>query len=76
MPNLPSNFTIVREGKPNGEDWVFRISAASGREVLAVAVSQPNNSRTGPTWSYVFEDDGLNSIDLGAPGTFASLKDG
>ena len=76
MPNLPSNFAVVREGKPNGEDWVFRISAASGREVLAVAVSQPNNSRTGPTWSYVFEDDGLNSVDLGSPGSFASLKDG
>jgi len=76
LQNLPSNFAIVREGKPNGEEWVFRISAANGREVLAVAVSQPNNSRTGPTWSYVFEDDGLNSIDLGSPGSFASLKDG
>ena len=76
MLNLPSNFAVVREGKPNGEGWVFRISAANRREVLAVAVSQPNNSRTGPTWSYVFEDDGLNSIDLGSPGSFASLKDG
>ncbi len=76
MPSLPSNFAIVREGKPNGEDWVFRVSSSNGREVFAIAVKQPNNSRTGPTWSYVFEDDGFNSIDVGSPGSFASLKDG
>jgi len=76
LASLPSNFAIIREGKPNGDDWVFRVSSTNGREVLAVAVKQPNNSRTGPTWSYVFEDNGLNSIDLGSPGSFASLKDG
>jgi len=73
---LPANYSIVREGKSNGENWVFRIITSTGREISAVAVTQPNKSRTGPTWSYVFENIGLNSVDVGSPGSFESLKDG
>ena len=67
---------MVREGKPNGEKWIFRIKTFVGREITAVAVAQPNNSRTGPTWSYVFENVGINAIDVGSPGSLESLKDG
>ena len=76
MLKLPANYSIVREGKSNGENWVFRIITSTGREISAVAVTQPNKSRTGPTWSYVFENIGLNSVDVGSPGSFESLKDG
>ena len=76
MSDLPANYVVVREGKPNGESWIFRIKTSIGREITAVAVSQPNISRTGPTWSYIFENVGINTIDVGSPGSFESLKDG
>ena len=76
MFDLPANYVVVREGKPNGENWIFRIKTSEGREITAVAVSQPNVSRTGPTWSYVFENIGINTVDVGSPGSFESLKDG
>ena len=76
LSDLPANYVVVREGKPNGENWIFRIKTSVGREITAVAVSQPNISRTGPTWSYIFENVGINTIDVGSPGSFESLKDG
>ena len=76
MLKIPANYSIVREGKSNGENWVFRITTSTGREITAVAVTQPNKSRTGPTWSYVFENIGLNVVDVGSPGSFESLQDG
>lgn len=68
--------SVVRSGKPNGEQWVFRIITEADREVFAIAVRPKSGSRTGPTWSYVFEDGGLKSVDLGSPGSFQSLLDG
>ena len=76
MFDLPANYEVVREGKPNGENWIFRIKTSEGREITAVAVTQPNGSRTGPTWSYVFENIGISTVDVGSPGSFESLKDG
>ncbi len=74
--DLPPNYKVVREGKENGENWIFRIKTCLDREITAVAVTQPTVSRTGPTWSYVFENNGLNTVDVGSPGSFDSLKDG
>ena len=74
--DLPANYEVVREGKPNGENWIFRIKTSEGREITSVAVTQPNGSRTGPTWSYVFENIGISTVDVGSPGSFESLKDG
>ncbi len=76
MPDLPSNLSVVRSGKSNGEQWVFRITTDAGREIFAIAVSPKIGSRTGPTWSYVFEDGGFRSVDLGSPGSLQSLVDG
>ena len=68
--DLPANYEVVREGKPNGENWIFRIKTSEGREITAVAVTQPNGSRTGPTWSYVFENIGISTVDVGSQGSF------
>ena len=68
---------ILREGEPNGDGWLLELSSSMGRKVFAVAVAQNNrHSRTGPTWSYVFENDGWTSIDLGTPGSYEALKNG
>lgn len=74
LPESPENIRVINRGEPNGQDWVFRITSSSGRDILAVAVSPVNNSRTGPTWSYVFEAEGLTSIDLGTPNSFTNLE--
>ena len=74
LPESPENIRVINQGEPNGQDWAFRITSSSGRDVLAVAVSPVNNSRTGPTWSYVFEAEGLTSVDLGTPNSFTNLE--
>ena len=66
---------VLREGESNGDGWSLELNTAEGRTVFAVAVAQNNRrSRTGPTWSYVFENDGWTSIDLGTPGSYETLK--
>jgi len=68
---------ILREGESNGDGWLLELSSSTGRKIFAVAVAQKNRrSRTGPTWSYVFENNGWTSIDLGTPGSYEALKDG
>lgn len=66
---------ILKEGNPNGDGWVLELKTSSGRIVFAAAVAQNNKrSRTGPTWSYVFENDGWTAIDLGTPGSYQTLE--
>ena len=78
--NMPENFVglrkILREGELNGDGWVLELETGSNRPVFAVAVKREASSRTGPTWSYIFENDGWTSIDLGAPGSMSDFCDG
>jgi glyoxylase-like metal-dependent hydrolase (beta-lactamase superfamily II) len=68
--------TIIRKGKSNGDGWVIKLKTSTNRVVYAVAVQQSIEGRTGPTWSYLFDNDGLTIIDLGTPGSFDSFLDG
>ena len=70
---LPENIRVINEGEADGQNWVFKITSMSGREVMAIAVSPVNSSRTGPTWSYVFESEGLTTVDLGTPDSLNNL---
>ena len=70
---LPENIRVINEGEADGQNWVFKITSMSGREVMAIAVSPANSSRTGPTWSYVFESEGLTTVDLGTPDSLNNL---
>ena len=66
---------VLKEGDSNGDGWSLKLSTSQGRTVFAVAVAQSiHRSRTGPTWSYVFENEGWTSIDLGTPGSYDALK--
>ena len=74
LPEFPQNIRVINQGEPDGQDWAFKITSSSGRDVFAVAISPVNNSRTGPTWSYIFDADGLTTVDLGTPNSFANLE--
>ena len=66
----------VREGDADGNRMVVRLDTEQGRRIHAVGVPQDNNSRTGPTWAYLFENDGMTLIDAGATGSYQHLADG
>ena len=66
---------VLKEGDSNGDGWSLELNTSQGRTVFAVAVAQSvHRSRTGPTWSYIFENQGWTSIDLGTPGSYEALK--
>ena len=67
---------IVREGDADGNRMVVRLDTEQGRRIHAVGVPQDNDSRTGPTWAYLFENDGMTLIDAGATGSYQHLADG
>ena len=54
----------------------LRLTTKAGRQIHAVAVPQDWPSRTGPTWCYVFSEEGVNLIDAGAQGSYTELEDG
>ena len=76
---MPIGFRSVetlRPGDSQGNRTVLRLTTHVGRQIHAIAVPQDWPSRTGPTWCYVFSEEGLNLIDAGAQGSFAELQDG
>jgi len=55
---------------------VLRLETCGGTVVHAIGVPQDRPSRTGPTWAYLFNADGLTLIDPGAHGSFHELASG
>ena len=76
MPVGFASVDTVRSGDPQGNRMVVRLTTQTGHRVHAVGVPQDWPSRTGPTWCYVFEYEGVTLIDPGAQGSFAELEDG
>ena len=66
----------IRAGDADGNRMVARLETEQGRRIHAIGVPQDNNSRTGPTWAYLFENDGMTLIDAGATGSYQHLADG
>ena len=76
MSHLFASVDTLRMGDPQGNRMVLRIVTRNGRLIHAIGVPQDWPSRTGPTWCYVFEDDGTTLIDPGAQGSFPEMEDG
>ena len=76
MPVGFASVDTIRPGDPQGNRMVVRLTTASGQEIVAIGVPQDWPSRTGPTWCYVFDHEGVTLIDPGAQGSFADLEDG
>ena len=66
----------LRPGDAQGNGMVVRLATHRGTVIHAVAVAQDRPSRTGPTWTYLLESEGVTLIDAGAAGSFATLADG
>ena len=76
---MPTGFRSVetlRRGDPQGNRMVVRLTTDAGRHIHSIAVPQDRPSRTGPTWCYVFSEQGVNLIDAGAQGSFSELEGG
>jgi glyoxylase-like metal-dependent hydrolase (beta-lactamase superfamily II) len=67
---------VLRQGDPEGNRMVVRLETRGGTTIHAIGVPQDRPSRTGPTWAYVFENDGLTLLDPGAFGAYDELADG
>lgn len=67
---------VVRQGNADGNGMVLRLTTQADVEIYVIAVPQDGDSHTGPTWSYLFEEDALTLIDPGATGSFSALADG
>ena len=69
-------FSVIRQGDSNGDRFVIRIVPHNGVPIHAVSLPRVNFSYTGPTWAYLFENEGLTLIDTGVKGSFPNLNDG
>jgi len=68
--------TVLRQGESNGDRMVIRIVPHRGVPIHAVSVPRAEFSYTGPTWVWLFENEGLTLIDAGEFGSFHELDDG
>ena len=67
---------VIREGDSSGNHMVLRITPRQGVPIHAISVARDGFSYTGPTWAYLFENDGLTLVDTGVKGSFHNLADG
>ncbi len=67
---------VLRDGDAQGNRMVVKLTTKAGAVIHAIAVPQDTPVRTGPTWAYLFESEGLNLVDAGSPGSLRSLTDG
>ena len=74
MTNQFKDVVTIREGDADGNRMVVRLTTEQGRQIHAIGVPQDNDSRTGPTWAYLFENDGMTLIDAGATGSYQHLR--
>ena len=76
MPQPLADVAVLRHGDPQGNRMVLRLETHGGTKIHAIGVPQDRPSRTGPTWAYIFESDGVTLLDPGAHGAFDELADG
>ena len=67
---------VVRPGDQNGNSMVLKLTTHQGLGIHAVSVPREGFSYTGPTWAYLFENEGLTLIDTGVAGSFPRLAEG
>ncbi|HZA23094.1 MAG TPA: MBL fold metallo-hydrolase [Dehalococcoidia bacterium] len=67
---------ILRHGDSSGNRMVLQIIPKYGVLIYAISVPRDGFSYTGPTWAYLFENEGLTLVDTGVAGSFSELADG
>lgn len=76
MSEAFKDVTVLRQGDPQGNRMIVRLTTHSGLVIHTIAVPQDWPSGTGPTWAYLFENEGLTLIDAGAVGSYSMLAQG
>ena len=76
MPHAFKDVEVVRRGDSKGNGMVLTLTTHQGVDIHAIAVPQDTPSGTGPTWTYLLENEGLTLIDAGATDSYQSLVDG
>ena len=76
MPDYFTEVAVLRNGDSAGNGMVLALTGEDGRRIHTVAVPQEGHSHTGPTWAYIFENEGLTLIDPGAEASFDLLQSG
>lgn len=76
MPHSIAGVDILRRGDAQGNRMIVRFTTRNGFGIHAIGVPQDWPARTGPTWAYLFESDGLTLLDPGAHGSYDELADG
>ena len=76
MADFFTDIEVLRNGDSAGNGMVLGLTDPQGRRIHTVAVPQESHSHTGPTWAYIFENDGLTLIDPGADASFHLLQSG
>ena len=76
MEQFFKDVVVVRSGDQNGNSMVLKITTNQGLGIHAVSVPREGFSYTGPTWAYLFENEGLTLIDTGVTGSFPRLAEG
>ena len=71
MDHKFKDLTVIRPGASNGDGTVISIDLINGTQIYAVSVAREGFSYTGPTWAYLFENEGLTLIAAGALGSFS-----
>ena len=76
MEHSFKDVVVVRPGDRNGNGMILKLTTNQGLGIHAVSVSREGFSYTGPTWAYLFENEGLTLIDTGVTGSFPKLAEG
>ena len=76
MEHCFKDVVVVRPGDENGNSMVLKLTTNQGLGIHAVSVAREGFSYTGPTWAYLFENEGLTLIDTGVTGSFPRLAEG
>ncbi len=76
MPDYFTEVDVLRNGDSAGNGMTLRLTDRQGRWIHTVAVPQEGYSHTGPTWAYIFENEGLTLIDPGAEASYDLLSSG
>ncbi len=76
MADFFKDVLVLRQGDRHGNRMILRLTAPQGEPLYAIAVPREGYSHTGPTWAYLFENEGLTMIDSGVMDSFSELEDG
>ena len=76
MDHSFKDLSVIREGDASGNRMVIKVETHRGNTIHAVSVPRVNFSYTGPTWAWLFENEGLTLIDAGEFGSFQELDEG